>query len=303
MRKIKIFLLLCLCVLVLIPSNKVKAEGQNNIIFKTKEQAVKDGDTQIIYTNWIKNVYIGYRDEKVYRYKEEIVAFLNENNFKNISINDLDSISYDTNIVKRVNKKLHKNDYFEFIDSGITYIDYKIKKTDNYDSFIVRERCLIYPNVDSRGYFPQNLKNKKGKKIKNTFLTGGFMTGNRYAGPTTKGVIEISDNINFTHIIKKWTLNYKQINKISPKKIKNLKKAGFKKNKIYYVRYYTYKKINNNLTLYSEDCSINDFKINNKWMIKRAFKKDKNYEKYEDDWKKQNAWDLMKKAGLEDPYY
>lgn len=293
MKKIKIFLFLCLCALALIPSNKVKAEEQDDIISKTKEQAVKDGDEKIIYSNFVKSGYSGKVGWSIKSDKKDIMEFLNDENFIGININDIESINYDKKLIKKV------NNHFAFRDAGITYIDYKIRQTDNYDSFIVRERVVIYPEFTINGNYAKNIT-KNGKQIKNTLRARGFLN---ISGKTTKGIIEISDSINFKRIIKKITLNNKQIRNSTIKQIKNLKKAGFKKNKIYYVRYYTYKKINNNLTLYSDSCFIENFKIDNKWKVKTKFKKNKHYEEYEDDWKKQDSWDLMKKAGLEDPYY
>lgn len=294
MKKIKIFLFLCLCALALIPSNKVKAEEQDDIISKTKEQAVKDGDEKIIYSNFVKSGYSGKSVWTIKSDKKDIMEFLNDENFIGININDIESINYDKKLIKKI------NDHFRFLDAGITYIDYKIKQTDNYDSFIVRERVVIYPKIGINGNFVRNIA-KNGKQVKNTLKTGGISEED---GKTVKGAIEISNDINFKHIIKKWTLNNKQIRNSTTKKIKNLKKAGFKKNKIYYIRYYTYKKINNDLTLYSDGCFIKNFKIDNNWKIKTKFKKSKNYEKWKSNWKNQeDCFELVNKAGLEDPYY
>lgn len=294
MRKIRIFLLLCLCALALIPSNKVKAEEQDDIISKTKEQAIKDGDEKIIYSNFVKQGYSGKVGWAIKSDKKDIMEFLNDENFIGININDIESVNYDKKLIKKI------DNYFAFLDAGITYIDYKIKQTDNYDSFIVRERVVIYPEFTINGNFAQNIT-KNGKQIKNTLRTRGFSD---VSGKTTKGVIEISNDINFKHIIKKLTLSNKQIRNSTIKQIKNLKKTGFKKNKIYYIRYYTYKKINNNLTLYSEDCFIENFKIDNKWKVKTKFKKSKSYEKWKNNWKNQEDYfELVNKAGLKDLYY
>ena len=294
MKKIKISLFLCLCALALIPSNKVKAEEQDDIISKTKEQAVKDGDEKIIYSNFVKSGYSGKVGWSIKSDKKDIMEFLNDENFIGININDIESINYDKKLIKKV------NNHFAFRDAGITYIDYKIRQTNNYSSFIVRERIVIYPEFAINGNFVQNIT-KNGKQTKNTLKTGGI---SEECGKTVKGVIEISDNIDFKHIIKKWTLNNKQIHNSTTKKIKNLKKAGFKKNKIYYIRYYTYKKINNDLTLYTDECFIKNFKIDNNWKIKTKFKKSKNYEKWKSNWKNQeDCFELVNKAGLEDPYY
>lgn len=294
MRKIRIFLLLCLCALALIPSNKVKAEEQDDIISKTKEQAIKDGDEKIIYSNFVKQGYSGKVGWAIKSDKKDVMEFLNDENFIGININDIESVNYDKKLIKKI------DNYFAFLDAGITYIDYKIKQTDNYDSFIVRERVVIYPEFTINGNFAQNIT-KNGKQIKNTLRTRGFSD---VSGKTTKGVIEISNDINFKHIIKKLTLSNKQIRNSTIKQIKNLKKTGFKKNKIYYIRYYTYKKINNNLTLYSEDCFIENFKIDNKWKVKTKFKKSKSYEKWKSNWKNQEDYfELVNKAGLKDLYY
>lgn len=294
MKKIKMFLFLCLCSLALVPSNKVKAEEQDYIVSKTKEQAVKDGDEKIIYSNFVKSGYSGKTGWTIKSDKKDIIEFLNDENFIGINIDDIESINYDKKLIKKI------DNHFKFLDAGITYIDYKIKQTNNYDSFIVRERVVIYPRFAINGNFVQNIT-KNGKQIKNTLKTGVI---SEECAKTVKGVIEISDNINFKHIIKKWTLNNKQIRNSTNKKIKNLKKAGFKKNKIYYIRYYTYKKINNDLTLYTNECFIKNFKIDNNWKIKTKFKKNKNCEKWKSNWKNQeDCFELVNKAGLKDPYY
>lgn len=254
MRKIKIFLLLCLCALVLVPSNKVKAES-----------------------NIVEMPFYKIESGRLYADKKELYNSIYPY-FEWLDINDIESVKSESSIIKIDEKYKY---LIKAIDSGIAYIDVKIKETNNYKGFICRLRVLVYP-PDTIGYTMGGIPTNKRKIVnglsfpickKNTLcieLTPG-PSMSTIVGKKTYKIFEIATDKNFKHIIKKYDTFKKTL------KIKNLKKAKIKKNKIYYIRGY-YKKKVNGITLYSNEYGFSKFKINKKgyikdYYIKNHFKK------------------------------
>lgn len=245
MRKIIMFLFLCLCALALIPSNKVKAES-----------------------NIVEMPFYKIESGRLYADKKELYNSIHPY-FEWLNIGDIESVTSESSIIK-IDKKYKY--LIEAIDSGIAYINVKIKETDNYKGFICRLRVLVYP-PDVTGYTFGGIPTNKRKIIDGWFSlpicsknTLYFKTspGPRMAsevGKKTNKIFEIATDKNFKHIIKKYDTFKKTL------KIKNLKKAKIKKNKIYYIRGY-YKKKVNGITLYSNEYIFKKFKINKNGYIK-----------------------------------
>ncbi len=200
-----------------------------------------------------------------YEYIAEIINNSNDGEFS-FTKNDIQSVtSNNPNILKVVSsKKLVAK------DAGATYLEVKMKETNEYKPFTIRIPVVIYPTTQAQDVLSNKVKLIKGKYkyIPNTLA---FSAASAVMGATIskncKLRIDIAKDKKFKKIVKSYNLNYKYSNKSKVKEINNIKKIGLKKNKIYYIRAYAYKKYKGQ-KINSTEYFYRKFKFNKKGIIK-----------------------------------
>ena len=217
----------------------------------------------------IKEVYYYDSNEHEVGGYEFIAEIINNSNVGKFSFtkNDIQSVtSNNPNILKVVSsKKLVAK------DAGATYLEVKMKETNEYKPFTIRIPVVVYPSIQTGPIIcsKEILKKGKYKYVPNT-LAFSF-TSSAMGATISKNCklrVDIAKDKNFKEIIKSYNLNYKYSNKSKVKEINNIKKIGLKKNKTYYIRGYAYKNYKDQ-KINSTEYYYGKFKVNKKGFIKR----------------------------------
>lgn len=100
-------------------------------------------------------------------------------------------------------------------------------------------------------------------------------------GKNTTCRVEIATDKKFKNIIKRYTKGAEWFNENQKVYIHNLKQNGFKRNKKYYMRAYTYRKVKN-ITIRSETYYVRKFEITGDWRVKELHDNSTSWKKFKD---------------------